>query len=71
MISPKFEQFSTVYTNVQFVKVDVDEVPEVAETAGIRAMPTFQIFEGGKMVQEIVGADPKKLEEAIKKFAQV
>jgi thioredoxin 1 len=69
MISPKFEQFSTVYTGITFVKIDVDAVPEVAEQAGIRAMPTFQVYQAGNMVEELVGADPKKLEDVIKKYA--
>ena len=69
MIAPKVEQFAKEYSAITFIKVDVDEVPEVAEKAGIRAMPTFQIFKDGKQVLEIVGADPNKLEAAIKSYA--
>ncbi|KAI8901639.1 hypothetical protein BC833DRAFT_576684 [Globomyces pollinis-pini] len=69
MIAPKYEKFSQTYTNMTFIKVDVDEVPEVAQTNEIRAMPTFLIFKDGSMVEEIVGADPVKIETAIKKFA--
>jgi thioredoxin 1 len=70
MIAPKYEGFSKTYPKMHFLKVDVDNVPEVAESAGVRAMPTFQIFQDGKQVEEIVGADPAKLEAAIKKYAQ-
>lgn len=51
------------------MQVDVDDVPDVAQQCGIRAMPTFQIYKNGQMVEEIVGADPIKLEAAIKKYA--
>jgi thioredoxin 1 len=69
MIAPKYEAFSKTYTKVFFVKLDVDEVPEIAEKAEVRAMPTFQIYKNGQKVEEIVGADPAKLEAAIKKYA--
>ncbi|KAI8930247.1 thioredoxin [Entophlyctis helioformis] len=64
VISPKFHQFSKEY-DAFFIQVDVDEVPDVAQKCNIRAMPTFQIFENGTMTKEVVGADPRKLLEAI------
>ncbi|KND02352.1 thioredoxin, variant [Spizellomyces punctatus DAOM BR117] len=69
MISPKFEAFAQKYTKATFIKVDVDEVPEVAEQASIRAMPTFHIYQNGEKIIEIVGADPSRLEAEIKKHA--
>ncbi|KAH6574702.1 hypothetical protein BASA50_006435 [Batrachochytrium salamandrivorans] len=67
VISPKFHEFSNKFESVVFVEVDVDAVPEVAETAGIRAMPTFQLYKNGKLADEIVGADPNKLLSLIEK----
>jgi thioredoxin 1 len=58
-------RFSDDFPGAHFVKVDVDEVPEVAQELGIRAMPTFLIFKDGKNVAEIVGANPKALLAAI------
>jgi thioredoxin 1 len=43
----------------------VDEVPEVAQLVGVRAMPTFMVYKDGEKVQEVVGANPKALESAI------
>ena len=60
-------RFSDVYTDVRFYKLDVDEVPDVAQELGIRAMPTFVIFKDGEKVSEVVGANPKALEAAIQK----
>ncbi len=66
MIAPKFEQFSQAYSKAKFIKVDVDQLEDVAQSAGIRAMPTFHIYVKGQKAAEIIGADPKKLEDAIK-----
>lgn len=47
----------------------MDEVPDVAQLAGVRAMPTFLIFVNGQKVKEVVGADKTKLEQAIRSVA--
>lgn len=58
-------RFSDAFPSAHFVKIDVDEVPDVAQELGIRAMPTFVIFKNGEKVQEVVGANPRALEAAI------
>lgn len=65
-ISPKVEQYSNQYTSAKFIKIDVDESPDVAQELGIRAMPTFILFKGGEKVGEVVGANPVAIEAAIK-----
>ncbi|KAL9118163.1 MAG: hypothetical protein Q9187_005297 [Circinaria calcarea] len=66
-IAPKVVAFSDKYPDVRFFKVDVDEVPDVAQELGIRAMPTFVLFKNGEEVAKVVGANPQQLEEAIVK----
>ena len=44
-----------------FVKVDVDNADDVAAACGIRAMPTFHLYKGGAKIEEMMGADDKKL----------
>ena len=66
MIGPKFEEFSLSYTDLLFVKVDVDDCDSVAAAAEISAMPTFQVYKAGQKVDELVGASPEKLEALIK-----
>ncbi|XPS76755.1 thioredoxin trx1 [Ascochyta lentis] len=66
VIAPQVVKFSSTYPNARFFKLDVDEVPDVAQELGIRAMPTFLLFKGGDKVAEVVGANPKALEAAIK-----
>lgn len=64
--SNEFCRLSNTYSNARFFKLDVDEVPDVAQELGIRAMPTFLLFKNGEKVAEVVGANPKALEAAIK-----
>ncbi|KAK2779708.1 thioredoxin [Colletotrichum kahawae] len=57
------------HEGLHFVKIDVDEVPDLSQDLGIRAMPTFLIFKNGEKVEEVVGANPNALTAAVKKYA--
>ena len=59
-------RFSEEFTNAAFYKLDVDDVPDVAQELSIRAMPTFLLFKNGEKVGEVVGANPNALKTAIK-----
>jgi len=61
-ISPIFEKFSNSTESVEFYKVNVDDLGDVSQKAGIRAMPTFVLYKKGEKVTELVGANPQKLE---------
>ena len=45
---------------VKVVKMNVDENPQTPTTYGIRGIPTTILFKGGKDVDRVVGAVPKK-----------
>lgn len=66
-ISPEFEKLSEQYDGIEFYKLDVDDVEDVAQEVGIRAMPTFMVFKNGERVDELIGAEPKKLGAMIAK----
>ena len=51
--------------NSYYVKVDVDELSDVAECQGIEAMPTFQFFKNGIKVKEMQGANQDKLRQLV------
>ncbi|KAJ2158848.1 glycerol ether metabolic process [Coemansia sp. RSA 552] len=68
LIGPVFKALSGTYKDVLFVKVDVDDNPGTAAKYGVRAMPTFKLFDNGEVVGEVVGANKKALEDKIKEL---
>jgi len=68
-IAPQVVKLSEDYGDAHFIKIDVDEVPDVAQELAIRAMPTFIVFKNGEKVAEIVGANPPALKAAVEKYA--
>jgi thioredoxin 1 len=61
MIAPIVEELAIEYEGkLKIGKVDVDNHQKIAMQYGIRSIPTLLIFKGGKVVEQIVGAAPKK-----------
>ena len=58
---------SNAFPDARFYKIDVDEVPDVAQELGVRAMPTFMIFKDGEKIGEIVGANEPALAAFVQK----
>ncbi|KAM0558113.1 hypothetical protein ACHAPJ_005280 [Fusarium lateritium] len=54
--------------SIYFIKVNVDEAEDVSQEYGIRAMPTFLLFKNGEKADEVVGADPSKLESLVNQY---
>ena len=68
MISPIYEELAAnAGAGTTFLKVDVDDQPEIAAAAGVSAMPTFKFFKAGALLDTIVGADVAGLQEMTKK----
>merc|ERR1712232_135711 len=67
MIGPIFAKMADENPDVAFVKVDVDEMADIAGSCGISAMPTFQCYRGGAKVDELLGADQSKLAAMVAK----
>mmetsp|Transcript_14072 Transcript_14072/g.44386 ORF Transcript_14072/g.44386 Transcript_14072/m.44386 type:complete len:161 (-) Transcript_14072:161-643(-) len=63
--APVFGQLSTEFLGCDFVKVDVDSCAAVARREGIKAMPTFKIYEKQQCVQTIQGFQKNALVSAL------
>ena len=71
VIAPHIVTMSNNFPDARFYKLDVDEVPDVAQELGVRAMPTFMVFKNGEKVGEVVGANQKALEALVEKEVKV
>ena len=69
MIAPIVEELASEYNGTLKVgKVDVDANPQVSMQFGIRSIPTLLIFKNGRVVEQVVGAVPKRtLNERVQK----
>ncbi len=60
MVGPLVEELSNEMKDVKFVKVNVDNLPDVAQRYGIMSIPTLLAFKNGELVGNIVGFQPKE-----------
>ncbi|MDX6744627.1 thioredoxin [Actinocorallia sp. A-T 12471] len=61
MIAPVLEQIAAEYAGrLKVVKVDIDQSTETARAYGILSAPTLNLYKGGEVVAQIVGARPKR-----------
>lgn len=60
MLAPTIEELSCEYEGkIKVCKLNVDDNPKAASNFGIRSIPTLLIFKGGKIQENIIGAQPK------------
>ncbi|KAF3064628.1 Thioredoxin-like protein [Daldinia childiae] len=74
MIAPTFESLATKYSKpgkITFCKVNVDNQQSIAQSHGVRAMPTFLIFKNGSVIETIQGANPPALTSAVDKAVKL
>merc|ERR1719362_1520826 len=67
-ISPVVDAMAEEHKDVVFVKVDVDENNETAESCGISCMPTFQFYRDGVKIHELQGANQDALKQQVKEW---
>ncbi len=66
MIAPVIQAIAEEYEGkLKVGKVNVDENSQLAIRFGIRAIPTLLLFKEGKVVEQMVGVQPKENIKAI------
>ncbi|CAG8182941.1 hypothetical protein PENNAL_c0400G06081 [Penicillium nalgiovense] len=70
-ISPIFNKHAQVYADkpVIFARFDTDDVPELAQQLGVTNIPAFYFFKHGELSNNVRGANPQALKEAIEKLS--
>nr|AVA17404.1 putative Per a allergen [Periplaneta americana] len=69
MIAPLLDKFSAEYSQVKFLKVDVDQLGDIAQKYSISSMPTLVFIKNGEEVTRVIGANPAAIKSAIAKLA--
>jgi thioredoxin 1 len=60
MVAPVVDELAAEYDGkVSFVKLNVDDNPQIAGQFGVMSIPTLILFKGGKPASTIVGFRPK------------
>ncbi|MEF9967597.1 MAG: thioredoxin [Longicatena sp.] len=65
MIAPVLEEFSKSYDTIEFVKVDVDSLGELAQRYSVMSIPALFVFKDGQVVKNVVGFQPKPALETL------
>lgn len=61
MIAPIVEEIANEYADrLKVGKLNVDYNPKTAMKYGIMSIPTLLLFQNGRVIEQIVGAMPKK-----------
>lgn len=60
MVGPLVEELSKEETDVKFVKVNVDDNPDIAQRYGIMSIPTLIAFKNGEIAGSSLGFQPKE-----------
>eukprot|EP01098_Paradermamoeba_levis_P010780 TRINITY_DN4545_c0_g4_i1.p2 TRINITY_DN4545_c0_g4~~TRINITY_DN4545_c0_g4_i1.p2 ORF type:complete len:119 (-),score=36.43 TRINITY_DN4545_c0_g4_i1:13-369(-) len=66
-VAPAFADLSEEHPQVLFLKIDVEELPELTQEQGVQCMPTFHFIKGGEKMASIQGAHVPKLRELLEK----
>ncbi len=62
MVAPVVEEIAKEYAGkIKVMKLNTDENMDIAVQYNILSIPTLGFFQGGKMVDRIIGAVPKKV----------
>ncbi len=61
MVAPIVEELSVTHAGkLKVAKVDVDSCQRTAARFNIRSIPTLLVFKEGRVVDQIIGAQPKR-----------
>ncbi|NOY86067.1 MAG: thioredoxin [Deltaproteobacteria bacterium] len=70
MVAPVVDEIADNYgSRVKVGKINVDENAQTPNKYGIRSIPTLMLFKGGKVVEQIIGANPGEIKRIVEKHA--
>ncbi|KDP32526.1 hypothetical protein JCGZ_14729 [Jatropha curcas] len=68
-ISPFVDTLCIRYPSINFLKVDIEDHPTIANAENVRIVPTFKIYKNGSRVKEIVCPSRDMLEHSVRHYS--
>jgi thioredoxin 1 len=61
-VAPILEEIASEHADkIKILKLNVDENPKTAARYGVVSIPTMNVYSGGSVVKQIIGARPKPM----------
>ncbi|GAA3608508.1 MULTISPECIES: thioredoxin [Kineosporia] len=60
-VAPVLAEIAAQHPEITVVKINTDENPKVAASAGITSIPTLNVYQNGELVKSLIGAKPKPI----------
>ena len=69
-LSPVLDKLAGEYSDkIDFVKINTDQNAETTRAYNVMSLPTMNVYKGGEVVKQIIGAKPKRaLEKDLAEF---
>jgi thioredoxin 1 len=64
-LMPRLANLEQNYTNVKFVKVDIDANMQYAQSLGIMSVPTIMVYKGTELINKSIGANVDSVYKSI------
>ncbi|KAG8657918.1 TPR repeat-containing thioredoxin TTL1 [Manihot esculenta] len=68
-ISPFVDTLCGRYPSINFLKVNIENIPAVADAENVKIVPTFKIYKNGSRVKEIVCPSCDMLEHSVRHYS--
>ncbi|XP_028792566.1 thioredoxin H2 [Neltuma alba] len=70
-MDPVIQDYAARYTDVEFIKIDVDDLMEVSEAFQVQTLPTFLLIKKGKVAARVTGVRKEELQKLIENHRRV
>jgi len=69
-LSPVLDKLAGEYSDkIDFVRINTDQNAETTRAYNVMSLPTMNVYKGGEVVKQIIGAKPKRaLEKDLAEF---
>ncbi|XP_054809007.1 thioredoxin H2-like [Prosopis cineraria] len=57
------QEYAAKYTDVEFIKIDVDELMEVSQVFQVQTLPAFILIKKGQVAERVTGARKEELQK--------